>query len=300
MQRTLTYIAAAVFSCLAVLPVSGSAADSQLRWKFTKGDQLEIVSKQDMKMAMTIQGNNVNTGTVTTTWMNWEVIDVDSSGVATITSSITRMQMNLDVPGLPKVVVDSDNPGNNTGLGAQLEDMVTGVVGGKFTQKMTPRGRVFDVVIPKEFSDTFETGPMGQLGMSADMFKDMTEKMSPEFPEAPLSKGEKWTAEASTPSPVGDLITSSEYIYQGLKDDSESVHRIELKLNMEFGKGDNQLGAEIDVTDQNNSGEILFDNQAGRLLKTTVNQKMTMQIKAAGQNLTQKITQSATSEVKPK
>jgi hypothetical protein len=278
--------------CLTTARAQSPATDSgvQLRWKFEPGMQVAVKVSQQMSMEMNVAGNPIDVNNTSRQVMDWTVREVNAEGIATIASSIRRVQMTLTQPNQGEISYDSQSEEEPTGVAAQLASGVKPLIGVTFTQKMKPSGEVYNVQMPQEALAAMQQGPLGQMGMSGDFIKDLTEKASPEFPAKPLKIGDSWSTQATTKSPAGDMTITNTYTYNGLQKDTSDVHRIGVKMEMKLA-GDGPQGAQIRVAKQNNNGMLLFDNAAGRLLKSELDQDMTLEISVAGQTVQQKLQQ---------
>ena len=95
--RYLTLISAIVIVFCMVLVGSSApvSAQEQLAWKFTPGESLNYVVKQNMKMAMDVAGKKQSVAMNQTMDMQWKIADVDSgNGDANMSQTIERVQMN--------------------------------------------------------------------------------------------------------------------------------------------------------------------------------------------------------------
>lgn len=289
-----------------LLPVqlaSGQTADTaqgQLRWKFQPGQVYNVLMTQNMKQDMQVAGQPVHSTNNTKMTMRWIVEDVDQDGVATISQTMDRVQMEMEAPMIGKVVVDTDDETDTPGTAAQMAGMFRPMIGAKIKQKMSSRGEILEVNIPDEVLKGFKSSPMGQAGMSADAIKDMTTKASPVLPPGQVEVGQTWSKQGTSRSPVGAISIDNSFTYEGttVKDD-RLLHKIGLKMKMDFEDGENKLGAKITVVDQDSNGTLYFDSDAGHLTGSELDQNMTMNVEVAGQKIVQKIEQTMKTTVTP-
>lgn len=283
-------IVALVASCVAPACSSANAQEIALKWKFQPGLTVGVEVAQVMNMSMNIAGNPIDVKSKTDQSLTWRVTSVDADGIATVESTIDRIRMESTQPNVGLIQYDSAATDEPTGPAAEIARGIKPLIGVSFTQKMKPTGQIFEVVIPQAALAAMQQGAMGQMGMSGDFIKDLSEKASPEFPANPLKKGDSWSNTAETKSPAGDMKIVNTYTYTGLQPGTTNVHRIAVDMKMEIS-GAGPQGASIRVVKQNNKGMLLFDNSEGRLLKSELDQNMTLQIDVAGQSIQQQLTQ---------
>ena len=272
---------------------TATATDTKLRWKFTKGQKYRLEMKQDMTQNMVMQDQPMETSNKTTTYMTWEVTDVDDAGSAMIESVVERMTMSMNTP-MGQFDIDTDNKEDPPGMGAQVAASIRPMIGVTFSQKMDTRGKISDVVIPEAALAGMKK-QMGGMGMSSDQLTEMTTKVSPVFPEGELEIGKTWNQVSESSSPVGKIKVDNTYKYEGTTTvNDELVHRIGIVTKMAFPDEPNEMGMQIKVTDEDTKGTLYFSQTKGQLLKSEVDQNVTMNIKAAGHEIVQDMKQKVT------
>lgn len=263
------------------------AADTKLRWKFNQGQTMEVTMVQIIDQTTVMAGNESTSSNKSTTTMSWNVTDVATDGTATVENVINGYKMEVTIPGVGLVTVDSKTQPEPNTPAANIDAVMRPMLDTPLEQKMSPRGKIYDVTIP----DSAVAGIAAASGMNAQMLKDMSEKASIEFPAEPLNRGDSWTTTATTASPAGEIQLKTTYTYEGPMEGSDSIHVIGVDLKMSFGEGPNAQGAAITVTEQNNQGKLMFDNNAGRMIESSMNQDMTMKIVAGPTEITQMVKQ---------
>ncbi len=97
------------------------------------------------------------------------------------------------------------------------------------------------------------------------------------LPERAVAVGDQWTGVTRTQSPVGTLVMNNVYTYQGpVERNGRALERIDVEVNVSFAKGNNALGVNVDITQQENRGVMYFDARQGRFVETMLAQKMTL------------------------
>ncbi len=282
-----------------------SRAEPVLRWKFTAGEKTPYALKMDMTQAMGLAGNNIEIKTTQLIDMTWKVESVTTDGAAMMTQTIDRIRMEMTTqgPGAMSMKFDSAEKKKPEGLAAMLAPLFEGLVGKPVSMKMTPRGEVSDIKIPKEMLDAFKKLPGAeQMGgmFTEDGFKQMTSQAMLSLPEEAVKDGTTWTSASETKNPLlGTQKLSTTYTYQGTeKRDGQELAKIGTQVQMKFDAPAN-AAIKVDVKEQNNKGAILFDNAKGRISESSSTAKMKMEIAAMGQTINQDVTVESSLKLAP-
>ena len=292
-RSLVTLILSCLLTSLAISHSYGlaTATDSTIRWKFSKGQKYKLKMNQLMTQSMTLQGNPVQTTNNTTTYMTWDVKEVNDEGVALVESTVERMTMSMNTP-MGQVEIDTDTESDAAGMATQIGSVVRPMIGVKMTQKMTPRGAISDVQIPEEALAGLKNSQVGQSAMNIDQIKEMSTKVSPVFPEEELKIGDSWNQTSTTKMPIGSIAIDNTYKYEGTTTvDDRLAHRIGITMKMDFPKSE---GVEITVSDQDTTGTLYFDQEKGSIIKSEVDQDMTLKIIAGTHEVDQRIEQKMT------
>ena len=112
------------------------------------------------------------------------------------------------------------------------------------------------------------------------------------------SRGRVAVTRSKLDSPAGgEQIVESTYRYEGTKEvDGRTYAVFRPTLKMTFAGKD---GVRTKVKEQDSSGEILFDPEAGRLHSATLKQRVTMDVTVAGQTVEQEIDQTIEVKLTP-
>jgi hypothetical protein len=280
-----------------------SPAQTTLRWKFEQGDVLNQSIEQVMKMSMKLGEQDIATSVAQTIDVVWTVGEVAPDGTAQVTQETARVRMKM-AGGAGGFEYDSAGNEEPAGIGAMLAPALGALAKSRSTMKMTPRGDLEDVKVSQETIDAMKAIPFaGQMGgmFSEEGLVNMIKQGAQKLPEEAVEKGAAWTgaSELDMP-PLGKLATQTTYTYAGPEEvDAKTLQRIEMTVSMQFTPPQEQGQAQIAVKDQKADGVLYFDNAAGRVSHSTVNQKMTMEITVAGNTIEQKIDQTTTIRLTP-
>jgi hypothetical protein len=275
-----------------------STADAVLlRWKFSQGQQYDIVLEQETKQQMSLPTQEMTVSNRMTTMMTWVVKSVDDDGTANLVQIIGRVQMSVDSPQ-GKIQFDSQDE-EHAPAAAQMARIFEPIIGVDVELTMNDRGEIVDVVFPERALEGVKANPLAAQLMTPEAVKEMTGKASPVLPEGPTGIGQVWLKEGTTSTPVGKLTVKNKYTYEGKSPTNSSVDVIRVDMEMGFVPGENAVGPKIEVTDQDNSGIVTFNVVEGYLSGSELTQRMSLQIQAAGQSIDQNVQSTTRMTVTP-
>ena len=281
---------------------STSCAEEPLRWKFKVGEQLDYQLTQQMNMDMDAgQTGKLHTSMNQVMNMQWDVKGVNDQGDAVVEQSIKRIQMKMEAPGGQGFEYDSSAEGPAVGMAAMIAPMFEAMTAGAFEVTMTPRGEVRDVRIPPDMAAAIAKGPGAAGGEKAaiEQFKAMITQGAFVLPENPPTPGQEWSTKVDVNNPAGgNQKVETTYKYEGTRDvDGTTYAVIRPSLKMELA-GNAMM--QMKVKEQKTNGEVLFNQQAGRLHSMSIDQDLTMDISVGGQTMPGTIKQKVEVTVTPK
>ena len=271
---------------------AGARAEKTLRWKFTPGETIKQVMTQEMEI-----GTGVGDKPMTRTMkqvidMQWQVEKVEGD-VADVVQSITRVRMDITAgPGMD-VSIDTDDKSEKEGAAALIAPALEALTKAKFNVKINTLGEPKDVQISEDVIEALKKlGPAGGM-FSKERMEQTVRDASMSFPEAAVSEGETWSRkyEMKMP-PAGTMKVVQTMKYEGEeKVAGQTLEKIGIELKMTLDAGEAPGGATIELKDQKASGTIYFDNSAGRITSSAIDQVMTMEIALGGKTVEQTINQ---------
>lgn len=266
-----------------------AAAAEPLRWKFTKGQTHNYTVSQSMKTKSQINGQMVETTSTQKMTMTWEIKDVDAQGNASMEQTIRRVVMEIGSPQ-GNVQVDTGSKEEPQGPAAQLKAMFGALVGSPIKVKMSPRGEFSDVVIDPKMFETFKNmgGPMGNM-FNEKSLKEMTTQATLVLPEKALARGDSWNSTKKLELPLGTMVMDNTYTLESPA--PSGAEKIGVKVKMEI-QPKPESPFEIKIGSQDVAGGYEFDNKAGVLAASNVQQKVQMLIKVQGMEITQDLENS--------
>jgi len=291
-------------TCLALLAAlaaaSSATAQTVLRFKFEKGNKLKYVMDQNMTMNMT-GPQNLKLTMNQQMEMKQAVNDVNAEGAADITQQITGMKMKMRGPGGIGFEYDSKKGGNQLqGPFAQMKDIFDALLSAKFEMKMSARGEVLDVTVPAELLKKLQANPAMQ-GMSEmfskDGFKQLIMQGSPTLPEKAVQRGDKWQHKfVMKNKQLGNPEITASFTYEGKEG---NLDKIAVNMKFDLSKFKPPGGIQLKVTNFDTNGYMYFNNEAGRLERSTVKQNLEMEISVGNQTIKQKMETDMVMKVSP-
>jgi hypothetical protein len=308
-QRNRSLLILALLATL-LLPVASPAQDT-LRWKFSAGEQLalKVVQEVDMETAMFDQPIKMTTNMEME--LGWTVESVDEQGVANVTLSVDRVKIGMAAPGMDETAYDSASDEDPTGNAMPLATSIEPILGVEIQQKMNERGEVMDVSLSQEAEKAFAKLPGGSRYrqiFSKSGLKQISGQAGMLLPEAAVSKGDAWTQESETTLPMGKSTATVKYTYEGREAfDEKTLDKISVALTLAFGNdgkvtmktGAGDVEAIVRVKEQNNTGHMLFDREAGRFVETVMNQQLTLETAFGETKMEQRVSSTTTVTIAP-
>jgi hypothetical protein len=292
-------------ACLLLMALSATAAfgqeikvrepkssDGELKWKFTAGQSFKIVTDQTSEMAMNLAGQQMDSKSVTVTESTLNIEKVASDGTATANSSIDRMKMSSDSPMMP---MDFDSSSDkNTG---PLKDMLGPMIGKPISQTIAPNGKVDDIEFSEDMLEGLNSSGDPVMGsmFSESTLTEMVKRATMEFPDD-VKVGKEWEQDMELEMGPMTVSTKTKYTYLGVTDTANGPrHLIRGDVTLTFPE--EIQGAAIEVAEQDATAYFYFDGVKGFMDRSTMEQKMVMEISAGGQEIEQEMNQKVVTEI---
>jgi len=243
-----------------------------LRYKYTPGAVDSYVLKGTLAGAMSAPGQDGQmplNGTVDGSY-TIKTTSVSDQGVAAQQTTLGRMEVAMDLMGMPTTMVMENGQATVTVNGQPMElpkDMPgMSAFGAPIKTKVDTRGRVLDV----------DLSALGDLGSGFD--PSMIQEINILFPDGAVSPGQTWSNVTKLPLKIKgqslELRISYAYTFAGVEQyQGKDVARINFKGD---GGLASQPGGAFDRIKQAFSGYELFDYNAGRAVYDKVKLEQTM------------------------
>jgi hypothetical protein len=272
--------------------VGSTAGAANLRWKFRGGETLHYV--MDQKTVTSVKGGPQEFATTVnqTIELEWVVKDVQADNVANLTQKITRLRTKIESPFGPAFEYDSKAAKDPQGpIAAGLIPLLKALIGAEFSFKMSPHGELTDVQVPESVVKAIrEAGPLAGAGgmFTADGLKHMVTESSLTLPKEDLAKGKSWSRQSKLPmAKIGAMQLDKAYTYQGPEaHDGKDMERIDLDVKIDIQRTP-ETELDVNLKSQNGKGSFFFDNAAGHIADSAVNEKIEMVFKVMDKEITQ-------------
>ena len=282
-----------------------ASAQTTLRYKFNKGEKLNYVMEQKVKMSMSVAGQDIDVDVGQTIDMTWNVKDVDAQGKAKLTQKFDRVRFNMSGGPVGKIDYDSKDGKDIEGpLGKFIGPMLKALSDVELNLTMDAQGKVSDVTVPDKIVEALKKAPGGGAGLgemfSEEGLKHMMDQSGLILPKDAIAKGSSWDQKMDLKT--GQMAMKVEIVNTldaPVKRDGKELQRVSMKPKITLESKENSP-AKIELKKQDNNGTAYFDNSAGRLVETNMVQKLEMAISVMGMELGQKMDQTVTLKLVPK
>ena len=268
-------LAAALLAC----PMAFGTQDKvELRWKWTRNQ--ELVYKSSQKMVMEFAGTPMEQVMGYTYSMT--VADVADSGEATLTIKYLAVVAKGTIPAEYDYDSEKDKEAPTEGPAAMQAKMV----GQSFTMKLSPLGRVtsvqgYDKVLEAIMKGVPDDNPQMRMQLKQmyndESFKGTMQQMFPPLPQEKVGKDDPWKNEFLVKVPMlgGMTFTQNSKITE-LK---EGNAHFDQDLKVEMKDKDNPLAGVMELKEAKGKASAAFSTEKGCIVsqKSTMAMKMTMQ-----------------------
>jgi hypothetical protein len=231
-------------------------------------------------------GQTIKTTIAQTLDYTWAVQSVDAGGSADMVQTFDRVRTKFETPfGL--VEYDSKAEKEPGGvIAAGLIPVLKALVGAKFKYKISPQGELSDIQVPESLMKTLkEAGPAaaGNAGMfSEEGLKNVIRDCSLILPAESLDK--PWTRQKKIASPpLGTQVFDMTYKYEGVENNEDKIG-MELKVRFE---PDPTSNVKAKLASQEGKGSFYFDSKVGRVVRSSMSQKVEMVIEVMANQVNQ-------------
>ena len=283
-----------VFSSILMLVSSASvvSAQDQLAWKFTSGESLKYIVKQNMEMTMDVASKKQSIAMKQTMDMRWKIAEVDArTGDADMSQTIDRVQMTSQ--GGPFGSVEFDSDGDEipeTPLGKSMAEVFRKIIGQEFGVHMKTTGKIDEVTVPQSLIDALKKAGAAGNALDEATLKQMMRQSAITLPEQKLNLGHAWESVQQVDLPFGTMMVKSQLTYQGI--DSKSGYAKIAMIPVISVTPKQGASVNLTLTKSEGVGLVLFDGVKGRIAKSDLELTMQMQVKSFGQVIDQTIQQT--------
>jgi hypothetical protein len=280
-----------------------------LKWKFEKDKTFYQKMTTTTKQTMKVMNNDVSQTQEQTFYFSWTPIE-EKDGKWTIRQKIEGVSMNIDIGG-SKISYDStkENTANNP-----LGDFFKALVGSEFRVVLDPKTlKVSKIEGREEFLKKLiaanpQMKALLETILSENALKEMAEPTFAVVPGRAVSKGYKWEKTNKLDmGPIGQYDNTYDYTFEGAGD-SKGLYKIKVDTKLKYKAPDETKSGQgglpfkikgADLSSKNASGQIIFDNNKGRVEKSSMKLSLSgkLSIEIGGQTTDVTLSQTQESNV---
>lgn len=285
-------------SCLLFLAGSlfcSSVTEAQvdLRYRHTPGETQYYELKQTLTTTAKMAGQPPMENTISQQLQLSSCVNkVEEDGSAKVCKRIHRIMMQASQPGLETPLeYDSQSEKELPGAFRMIASSLSKLVNQDLMMQVSCYGETLDVELPQSIKDQIEASGGGLAGVnSAEGVKKMLSQ-GIVFPDHPVSVNDQWTRELMTDLPFGVMISKVQLTYAGVT--KEGLHRINAVSHISLVPKP-EVPFQINVKGADGRGVYLFDANRGCIYASALNQKLHLEISAAGQTIDQNVVTDVT------
>lgn len=250
-----------------------------LKWKFKPGGVFYMKTDTQRQSSIKVGEGETKTPDDQTLTFRMEVLEVATNGNAIIQQKVIAVEKK-------------GGPASEAAHVAKMK-------GAEFKVTFTPKMKL----VKYEGYDAFIDKLAGGNAVGATVMKNILTKDAVEFllahsfgllPDDPVSVGDTWQRDAKVPlGPIGVAIVKRTVTYRGPAEGAKGLHKLEFTGDISFTPAEKPAPGisfhviKADLKTKRCKGELLFDNDAGRLVKATLDSEFEgpMTMKASGQEI---------------
>ncbi len=264
----------------------GAPASAQtLKWKFKAGESFVYALEEKVAQDTKVSDRDVKSTRAQSIQMTWTVNSLTPEGDAAITVRIDRVHLKINQPPYQAFEFDSrsDKTDQVEPFGS-IAKQVKAMVGAEYTFVMKPTGAVDQFKIPPDTVKKLKEGMPAEAAAQGDFSEqallDMLKQTNPPaFPEGELKPKQAWAAKPAriNSPPLGTMVVDKSYTFQGMDAQAPSVALVDTETKVALESSD-AGGFSAKIKSQQGRGRLDFDLAAGRVVATSLVQKMELSI----------------------
>ena len=186
MHRTRHRLILAV--CVGCAMSSSLNAQKKIEWKFKKGQQR--ASEVAQQITQVVNGESLRS--TATLYVSSIVDDVDASGTAIITKTITRATTSIALPGGSDIEYDSATGEPEKGSAKMFADALAPLIGRQVQMKVAANGKATEAKQLNAPAPSKKAAGLFSPMVRGRQLEQLLAKSIPVFPKNELVEGGKW------------------------------------------------------------------------------------------------------------
>ncbi len=273
-------------------PTEGQAPQAMLlRLRFTPGETLRYALQQTMTMEMTLEDRSFSSTFTMAMDLSTKAVAGEPGGAWRLEQTITGLRFHMDLP--PPMEgnfhYDTTRPaeGRDGPLGELLSTYLDAMVGNPFSLTMDSRGNITDVRLPEAVKAALQDHQvLAQVGafFTEEHLRRMMTDVGVRLPLPPVHPGARWAVTQPMKMPFGSQTLAMDLTYDGPT--GTGLYAINGTLHLTMNMDGAPLPMTLEIADQQGTVALLLDNDRGVLVRSHIDQRLTMHIVTAGQAMT--------------
>ncbi len=286
-SRSMALLLAAV---LTSTPAASAAAETPLRWNLPPGTRLNVRLTQTTRTETTVKNTVTSVQIESGCDLRWAVERVDADGTMQLTQAFTRLCLKTVSPDGQTSVYDSASAQEPAAEAKAIADAVRALLRVRIGMSLSRRGEILDVRRSAEMDSLLGNLPalsgwktlLTKEGMSRTLHQALGT-----LPEAPVKAGDLWTATREMDTPLGKIVATDTYTYEGpARDGQRTLDRIRVTTALTPAAA----AVPEKLPRQQLEGVYLFDAAAGLLAESRLTQTLLAEVPYTGGTIRVKTT----------
>lgn len=262
--------------CWVCAPPTASAQRVQLQWRLAAGEQLGLTLQQQTETETTVLGKKrpAKVDIDMTLEVDWDVLRRDGDN-AVIRQTVRALKLTMQAADAEVTYDSRSQDAPNTPAARELQEKLAPLVGAEFTLSLSPQGEVLDLQAAQAAGQAPGGGqqPQAEPLLSSDSLQQVLQSSLLTLPDKPLRRGGSWSRRWTAAAALGELTVQRTYTLQGADNSSgRPLQKISLSGRLALRGAEGEEAPHVRLRSQRLTGQFLFDNAAGRLARSRVEQ----------------------------
>lgn len=280
-HRFTTSAGPAIVVLIALAAAPASRAQTELAWKFERGQSLGYEFTQKTSQTISDGSSKQERLTELRIGTTWKVASVAEDGTAEILLSVDHVR--AEVKAGPDTTLYDSREKKAEGPGASLlNDLYGAAIGASYKLKVDRGGRVDVLGFPDAVEEAQRVSlppplPDGGSLFSRRGLENLLGQVLPRLPESPVTPGNTWDGALTFPAGELRMTVSTTFTLTAIEGDDAR-----LSGAIVTGVEPRQELLPIRVKSQSGKGEYRFDARAGRLDDARIEQSIELGLETMG------------------
>ena len=291
MKQLFIQLNTAIVLLLALSLHCQGADNYTLKYNLEKGKAYKQHSVNEMNMAMSAMGQDINMKMKMNIDISYDVIDKTNDGY-NIQMTYQRIKMNLTSP--TAFTLDSDSTENSSDKNSA--DLLKSLVGVPIDIQLTEQGKVTSVKGVDKLMEKINAVSNPQFSQmfsqqfSEKAIKNMIEQFSFYFPDKPVAVNDSWDVSTTASSNGIDIINKMTLTLKQVANNVATIDLTGTLATPEGGVSTNIQGMDAKISSNGTqTGTFQMNTKTGWVVSSEVTQKYTQNIEVMGQTMPQQV-----------